>query len=56
MRGYADWKKNEVDMGPSCDLAEISTFYYHFRMGLHFSDELKVLSFDVNLCPPEGLN
>jgi hypothetical protein len=55
-QGICRLGKDEEDMGPSCDLAEISTFYYHFRMGLHFSDELKVSSFNVNLCPSESLN
>jgi len=31
-------------MGPSCDLVEISTFYYHLLQGPHFSDTLKVSS------------
>jgi len=43
-------------MGPSCDLAEISTFYYNFPIGPHFSDKLKVSNLDLKLCPHEGLH
>ncbi len=43
-------------MGPNCDLAEISTFYYNFPIGLHFSDKLKVSNLDLKLCPHEGLH
>jgi hypothetical protein len=40
-------------LDPSCDLAEISTFYYNFT---HFSDKLEVSSFDGKFSPYQGLN
>jgi len=46
----------QADMGRNCDLAEISTCSYNFSMGSHFSDKLKISSFDVKLCPYQGVN
>ncbi len=43
-------------MGPGCDLAEISTVYYNFPIGLYFSDKIKVSNLDLKLCPHQGLN
>jgi hypothetical protein len=43
-------------MGPNCDLAEISTFYYDIPIGPHFSDKLKVWNLDLKLCAHEGLH
>ncbi len=42
-------------MGPSFNLAEISTFYYNFPLGPHFSDKLKVSNLDLKLCPHRDL-
>jgi hypothetical protein len=43
-------------MSPSCDLAEISTFYYNYPIRPHFSDKLKVSNLDLKFCPHEGLH
>jgi hypothetical protein len=43
-------------MGPSYDLAEISTLYHNIPLGPHFSDKLKVSSFDVKLGPYQGFD
>jgi hypothetical protein len=39
-------------MSPSCNLVEISTFYYNFPIG---PDKLKVSNLDLKICPHEGL-
>src|SRR5271163_4932080 len=43
-------------MGPSCDLAEISTVYYNFPIGPYFSDNMKLLNLDLKFCLHQGLN
>ena len=49
-------EKAQKNMGPSCDLAEISTFYFNFPIWRPFSDKLQVSNLGLKLCPHEGLH
>ena len=42
-------------MGPSCDLAEISTVYYNFPIGPYLSDNMKLSNLDLKFCPRQEL-